>query len=102
MVITIARKPLSEPTVAQNLLEHGCGALNIDASRIPQAPCVQRSAGQGRGHSDTPGHGIFGAGMGGVVQPPHPLGKYPSNLILQYEALGAVPAELQGNFLCLK
>jgi hypothetical protein len=33
-VITVARKPLSESSVAANVLEHGCGALNIDATRI--------------------------------------------------------------------
>ena len=33
MLITLARKPLSG-SVVQNVLAHGCGALNIDASRI--------------------------------------------------------------------
>ena len=33
MIITILRKPL-EGTVAENTLKHGCGALNIDATRI--------------------------------------------------------------------
>ena len=32
--IVVARKPLSEKTVAANVLLHGTGALNIDASRI--------------------------------------------------------------------
>ncbi len=30
----LARKPLSEKTVAKNVLKHGTGGLNIDASRI--------------------------------------------------------------------
>jgi DNA methylase len=30
----LVRKPLSEPSVAANVLEHSTGALNIDASRI--------------------------------------------------------------------
>jgi predicted methyltransferase len=30
----LVRKPLSEKTVAQNVLKHGCGGLNIDKSRI--------------------------------------------------------------------
>ena len=30
----LVRKPLGEKTVARNVLEHGTGALNIDASRI--------------------------------------------------------------------
>jgi hypothetical protein len=33
MIITILRKPL-EGTVAENTLKHGCGALNIDATRV--------------------------------------------------------------------
>ena len=32
--IVMARKPLSEKTVAKNVLQHGTGALNIDGSRI--------------------------------------------------------------------
>lgn len=34
IVVTVARKPLSEGTVASNVLEHGTGALNINACRI--------------------------------------------------------------------
>ena len=33
MLITLARKPLNG-SVVQNCLQHGCGALNVDASRI--------------------------------------------------------------------
>lgn len=32
--ITVARKPLSERTVAQNVLEHGTGGINIDGCRV--------------------------------------------------------------------
>ena len=32
--IVLARKPLAEKTVARNVLTHGTGAINIDASRI--------------------------------------------------------------------
>jgi site-specific DNA-methyltransferase (adenine-specific) len=32
--IVMARKPLSEKTVAKNVLEHGTGGINIDGSRI--------------------------------------------------------------------
>jgi DNA modification methylase len=31
----VTRKPLSEGTVAANVLKHGCGAINIDRSRVP-------------------------------------------------------------------
>ncbi len=33
-IVTVARKPLSEATVTKNVLKHGAGGLNIDASRI--------------------------------------------------------------------
>src|SRR5690606_36781505 len=33
--IILARKPLSEATVAENVLKWGTGALNIDGCRIP-------------------------------------------------------------------
>lgn len=36
--ICLARKPLSEKTVVQNVARWGTGALNIDASRIPGKP----------------------------------------------------------------
>lgn len=32
--IVLARKPLSEKTVAENVLKWGCGAINVDAGRI--------------------------------------------------------------------
>ncbi len=43
--IVLARKPLSEKTVAANVLKWGCGALNIEGSRIgtdkvPSKKCI--------------------------------------------------------------
>lgn len=32
--IVVARKPLSEPSLAKNVLKHGTGALNIDSTRF--------------------------------------------------------------------
>ncbi len=32
--ITVARKPLSEKTVAENVLKRGTGGINIDGSRV--------------------------------------------------------------------
>ena len=34
IVIHLARKPLSEPSVAANVLKHGTGGLNVDGCRI--------------------------------------------------------------------
>ena len=44
MIITIARKPLVG-TVVQNVLEYGCGALNIDGCRIGTGTMKQATAG---------------------------------------------------------
>ena len=33
-LIHLLRKPVSEGTVASNVLKHGVGAINIEASRI--------------------------------------------------------------------
>lgn len=55
--VCCARKPLSEGTVAANVLKHSCGALNIDASRVgtgkdvPASPSGQRMV-YGNGLSD--------------------------------------------------
>jgi len=45
--IVLARKPLSEKTVAANVLKWGTGALNIDGARIPASD--ERSGGFGNG-----------------------------------------------------
>lgn len=41
--IIVARKPLAEKTVAANVLTHGTGAMNIDASRIGTSGATKRS-----------------------------------------------------------
>lgn len=37
---TLCRKPLSEKTVAANVLKWGCGGINIDGGRVPVDPRV--------------------------------------------------------------
>ena len=84
-VIHVLRKPLSEGTVASNVLKHGCGGLNIDASRIGTAGGTTRS-GQAEypklpdGREDRSGswartgHSIVELGKG----------RWPANVILQH------------------
>ena len=70
--ILVARKPL-EGTVAQNAAKWGCGALNIDASRIGAGGQVQWSEHRG---------GLFVHPDPGVgVQQPNQKGRWPANLI---------------------
>lgn len=49
-LVCVARKPLSERTVAANILKHGTGALNIDASRVDVVDGDVRSGGFGQGN----------------------------------------------------
>ena len=74
-VVTVARKPLSESSVAANVLEHGCGAINVDASRVGAETVAARKG----GFSDSP---VYGASQRGVFG--GQLGRWPANLILQH------------------
>lgn len=44
--VVVARKPIAEDTMAENVAEHGTGALNIDACRVesPEAPSGRHPA----------------------------------------------------------
>lgn len=94
IVITVARKPLGAGNVAANVLAHGCGALNIDASRI--APVDGEHVGPG-GWAD-PNNRIGPVGSGNFVtqrdvskmaeaqaasvERANRMGRWPANLVL--------------------
>jgi hypothetical protein len=85
--ITVARKPLSETNVARNVLEHGTGALNIDASRldIPQEERVVMDQRSGAGSPNLmEGWGNMGIYEEGRRFKTHGSGRWPANLILQH------------------
>lgn len=85
--IVLARKSLSEGTVAANVLRWGTGALNIDACRIPGESTI-RSTGNGkRGRTD--GYGMEGGVIGGSDQ-----GRWPANVVHDGsdEVVGAFPS----------
>jgi DNA methylase len=84
--ICVARKPLSEPTVAANVLRHGTGGINVDACRVGGA-WVNPSSGQGAGYEahNKPGR-KYGDGLGGVVAETHPAGRWPSNVAFVHNA----------------
>jgi len=74
--ITVARRPL-DGTVAENVLKHGTGALNIDACRVGTDESTARTVGK----TAADGWGLNGqAGQirGGTQ------GRWPANLILSY------------------
>lgn len=71
--ICLARKPLSEKSIAANVLKHGTGAINIDLTRIgTDGGC----AGAGAGAR------VFGDGLNGTFAQPVPgLGRWPANVL---------------------
>lgn len=90
--IVLARKPLIG-TVANNVLTHGTGALNIDASRIVGAP-PSRPQPQLRPNNLDNGHAL-GAGTGRSAQMSMATGRWPANILLD-EAAAALLDEQSG------
>lgn len=82
-LICLARKPLSEPTIAANVLKwSGCGGLNIDKSRLPVD-------GAHLGRNNAVGQNGWKNSSGGKSsaaireeQGLTPLGRWPSNVII--------------------
>jgi DNA modification methylase len=71
--IALARKPLSEKSVAANVLKWGTGALNVAACRIE----AERATGWGGGGSKLHNGGL--SREGGEARPTE-LGRWPANL----------------------
>lgn len=83
--ICLARKPLGEDTVAENVIKHGTGALNIDACRVETSEDLSGGAyaengGRGVSQSLRPGGGMNQPGktVGRPFVPP--TGRWPANL----------------------
>jgi len=79
MIVTLLRKPL-EGTVAENTLKHGCGAINIDATRIGGGVPRQATAG-----NRTVGWGVQKGGCSyekGTGVTFTNQGRWPANFIL--------------------
>ena len=76
--ITLARKPL-EGTVAENVLQHGTGALNIDATRVQGEP-IQKNVGYKKDYQSE------GWGTKKCITEVQKGGRFPANVILDEEA----------------
>lgn len=78
--IVVARKPLSEKSVAENVLKWRTGAINIDGSRIPNSGGTKKTATENCYESN----GIYGNGLnGGVVESLENEGRFPANIIFE-------------------
>ena len=93
--IILIRKPL-DGTNAHNMLKHGTGALNIDACRFGEPPPPRKGL-------KPRTRGFVGIKSAELIpaRDPHPLGRYPSNVITDTDT-----AELLGDkarfFYCAK
>lgn len=72
--VVVARKPLSEGTVAENVQTHGTGALNIDGTRINTDDELEYTVTNQRG-------GHVGGDNSRQSEPRSPEGRYPSNVV---------------------
>ena len=86
-VVHVLRKPLSEGTVAANVLKHGTGGLNIDATRVAHGSdvdldAVQRQ--QSAGGGSVGNHFGAGALVGTEIPTYKPGGRWPANVIFQH------------------
>ncbi len=94
--IVLARKPISEKTVALNVLKWGTGGINIDASRIELngeiVPINVLEDWSGFGEKDKPDY----------TPTINTKGRWPANIILDEEAGNMLPEGTSRFFYCAK
>ena len=78
--IVMARKPLSENTIVQNVLKHGTGGINIDGSRVATGEIITNHS---RSEESSKSKGKYGDSS---AQDTHQtsgqqLGRFPANII---------------------
>jgi DNA modification methylase len=77
--ILMFRKPLSEPTVVENLRRWGCGALNIDGCRIPT-----NAGDEGV---------VWSTSRNGKLFTGHTGGRWPTNVVMHRSAAPMIDAQ---------
>ena len=82
--IVLARKPLSEKTIAANVLKWGTGGININKCRISTNPEVDdpRLGGKGDWSSDKMAKNVYEGGYEGKRVGSSAQGRFPANIIL--------------------
>ena len=87
----LVRKPLSEKTIAANVLKHGTGGINIDGCRIDtntNDPNNRKTPTVNSGNKS-----MFGVGDGPDGKGPEPQGRFPANPILSGDAPAMLDAQ---------
>ena len=90
--ICLARKPLSERTIAENVLRHGTGGINIDDCRI------EYTSSKDEKHQQNIRKGIgkfFGGAGKSICVDPVSTGRFPSNVMID-ESIGEILDEQGG------
>lgn len=77
----LIRKPISEKTVAANVLKHGTGGINIDASRIGTETITQHKRDFSNIHGNKYGPGVKQPVLG---QTSTTTGRFPANLVFSH------------------
>jgi DNA modification methylase len=80
--ICLARKPLSEKSVAENVLKYGTGGINIDGCRIGlHEGDDARLGGNGSWKTDKSAKNVYSGGYIGDEIQSSSLGRFPANVI---------------------
>src|SRR4030042_4460455 len=79
--IVLARKPLSEKTVVENVLKWGVGGINVDACRIKYTGKTNSRTFGGKWKTDKAAQNVYEGGYAGENQEVSPLGRFPANFI---------------------
>lgn len=82
--ICVARKPLAASTVAENVLTHGAGGINIDGCRVPIDPSVDASqlrTMRVSRHDGADGWGMNTTGANPAARVLGEEGRWPANFI---------------------
>lgn len=84
--IILARKSTGFDTTVANVLRHGTGALNVDATRTNNpGPHAQRGRKTFDGFSDD--RDVYGDGLNAQKSPENPAGRWPTNVLLTHSPL---------------
>jgi len=86
--IVLARKPLSEKTIADNVLKWGTGGINIDGCRIElqEEGEDKRLGGKGTWKTEKMAKNVYKGGYSGEGVTSSKLGRFPANVIFDEEA----------------
>ena len=90
--ICLARKPISERTIALNVIKHGTGGINIDGCRI------EYTSSKDEKHQQNIRKGIgkfFGGAGKSICVDPVSIGRFPSNVLID-ESIGEILDEQGG------